>query len=80
MVPIICVFGIVQELRSRESLLAEWSPSLCGGPTQVDTSNRLIIDMHFMDCCSGHRVAKGGETQIAIPNYKPSDVKDALEV
>ena len=45
---IVCVHGIAQEYKSRESLLAEWTPALCGGVSNA--GGRLDpgeIDMAF---------------------------------
>jgi hypothetical protein len=82
MARIVCVHGIAQELKSRESLLTEWSPSLCGGVSNagghIEPSD---IDMAFYGLLFRPSGGKGGtETEIAIPNYKPGDVEDPLEV
>ena len=82
MARIVCVHGIAQELKSRESLLAEWSPSLCGGVSNagghIEPSD---IDMAFYGLLFRPSGGKGGaETEIAIPNYKPGDIEDPLEI
>ena len=82
MARIVCVHGIAQELKSRESLLAEWAPSLCGGVSNagghIEPSD---IDMAFYGLLFRPSGGKGGaETEIAIPNYKPGDIEDPLEV
>ena len=82
MARIVCVHGIAQELKSRESLLAEWSPSLCGGVSNagghIEPSD---IDMAFYGLLFRPSGGKGGEeAEIAIPNYKLGDIEDPLEV
>src|ERR1700746_3003595 len=82
MARIVCVHGIAQELKSRESLLAEWSPSLCGGVSNagghIEPSD---IDMAFFGLLFRPSGGKSGaQTEIAIPNYKPGDIEDPLEV
>src|SRR5262245_1732754 len=75
---VVCIHGIAQELKSRERLLAEWSPSLCGGVSNA--GGRLDpadVDMAFYGIL--FRVP-GSKDNAAIPNYKPGDLEDPLEI
>jgi len=79
---VVCIHGIAQELESRDSLLAEWVPSLCGGISnaggQLDPTD---VDMAFYGILfrpPGSKGAMGGA--IEIPNYKPRDLDNPLEI
>ena len=75
---VLCIHGIAQELKSSESLLAEWVPSLCGGISnaggRLDPAN---VDMAFYGVLFRPPGSKG---TAEIPNYKPGDVDDPLEI
>jgi pimeloyl-ACP methyl ester carboxylesterase len=74
---IVCVHGIAQEYKSRESLLAEWTPSLCGGVSNA--KGRLdpsTVGMAFYGCLFRPR---GGKKGGSIPAYVVGDL-DAFEV
>jgi len=82
MARIVCVHGIAQELKSRESLLAEWAPSLCGGVSNagghIEASD---VDMAFYGILFRALGSKSGDgSVIAIPSYRPGDLEDELEV
>jgi hypothetical protein len=75
---VVCIHGIAQELKSSESLLAEWAPSLCGGVSNA--GGRLDptdVDMAFYGILFRPPGSKGTAD---IPNYKPGDVDDPLEI
>ena len=78
MASVLCIHGIAQELKSRESLLAEWAPSLAGGVSnaggRLDQSN---IDMVFY----GGLFRLPGMTKSGcdIPDVSAGDLEDPLE-
>src|SRR6266852_6201998 len=82
MARIVCVHGIAQELKSRESLLVDWAPSLCGGVSNAGGHiEESDVDMAFYGLLFRPSGGKGAsEGDIAIPNYKPGDVEDPLEI
>jgi hypothetical protein len=80
---IVCVHGIAQEYKSRESLLAEWAPPLCGGVSnaggRLDPAeiNMAFYGILFRPTESGApSKAAGGR----IPDYAPGDLVDPCEV
>ncbi len=78
MARVVCIHGIAQELKSSESLLAEWAPSLRGGVSNA--GGRLDpddVDMAFYGILFRPPGSKG---DAEIPNYKPGDVDDPLEI
>lgn len=78
MAEIVCIHGIAQELKSSESLLDEWAPSLRGGVSNAGGSiDGVGIGMGFYGGLFRLSGAKGGES---IPVYKPGDLEDALEI
>jgi hypothetical protein len=78
MARVLCIHGIAQELKSRESLLAEWAPSLAGGASNagghLDHDN---VDMAFYGGL--FRAAGKATAGIDIPDYKAGDIDDPLE-
>jgi hypothetical protein len=75
---VVCIHGIAQELKSSESLLAEWAPSLCGGVSSA--GGRLDpadVDMAFYGILFRPPGSKGAPE---IPNYKAGDVDASLEI
>lgn len=80
---IVCVHGIAQEYKSRESLLAEWIPALCGGVSNA--GGRLHsgeIDMAFYGIL--FRPVKSGLAtkgdHWVIPDYAPGDLTEPLAI
>jgi hypothetical protein len=75
---VVCIHGIAQELKSRESLLAEWTPSLCGGVSneggRLDPAD---VDMAFYGLLFR---PPGSKDAAEIPNYRPGDMEDPLEI
>lgn len=82
MARIVCVHGIAQELESRESLLANWAPSVRGGVSNAGGHiEESDIDMAFYGVIFRPSGGKGSaDAAITIPNYKPGDVDDPLEM
>jgi hypothetical protein len=76
---VVCIHGIAQELKSSESLLAEWAPSLCGGVSnaggQLDPAD---VDMAFYGLL--FRPPGSSKATGEIPNYKPGDLDDPIEI
>jgi len=84
MARIVCIHGIAQEYKSRESLLAEWVPSLRGG---VGNAKGEIaegdVDMAFYGLLFRPPGGKKGPAAEAaapqVPNYGPGDLDEGLE-
>ncbi|MEH2535131.1 hypothetical protein V1277_005572 [Bradyrhizobium sp. AZCC 1588] len=75
---VVCIHGIAQQLKSRESLLAEWAPSLCGGVSNAGGNlDPADVDMAFYGIL--FRVP-GSKDAAQIPAYKPGDLDDPLEI
>lgn len=75
---VVCIHGIAQELKSSESLLAEWAPSLCGGVSNArGRLDPAEVDMAFYGLLFRLPGSKGATE---IPNYKPGDLDDPVEV
>lgn len=74
---VLCVHGIAQEFKSRESLLSDWEPSLRGGVSNARGSlDSSDIDMAFYGLLFRPSGAKGG---LEIPDFRPGDVEQGLE-
>jgi pimeloyl-ACP methyl ester carboxylesterase len=82
MARIVCVHGIAQELKSRESLLAEWVPSLRGGVSNAGSHiDESDVDMAFYGLLFRPSDAKGGaDVAVGLPNYTAGDLRDPLEL
>lgn len=75
---VVCIHGIAQELKSSDSLLAEWAPSLCGGVSNA--GGRLDPAEVHMAFYGGLFRPPGSKGATDIPNYKPGDVDHPLEI
>ena len=76
---VVCIHGIKQERESREDLLESWAPSLCGGVSNAGGRlDRAEVDMAFYGIHFRPPGSMKGETE--IPNYKPGDLDDPLEM
>lgn len=76
---IVCIHGIAQELKSSDSLLAEWAPSLCGGVSNAGGRlDQAEADMAFYGGLFRPPGSKAGVVE--IPSYKPGDIEDPLEI
>jgi hypothetical protein len=80
---IICVHGIAQEYKSRETLLEEWAPALCGGVSNAGGRlDSTEIDMAFYGILFrplGAGVGAKGNSG-TIPDYAPGDLADPFEI
>src|SRR5688572_31100137 len=80
MARIVCIHGIAQELKSRETLLAEWIPDLRGGVSNAGgTLDSDEIDMAFYGILFRKSGGKSG-AGATIPPYAPGDLDDPLEI
>lgn len=85
MARIVCIHGIAQEYKSRESLLAEWVPSLRGGAGNAKGQiAETDVDMAFYGLLFRPSGGKGGPAAEAIatpqiPNFAPGDLDEGLE-
>lgn len=79
---IVCVHGIGQEYKARETLLEEWAPALCGGVSNAGGRlDRSEIEMAFYGVLfrpsGGAAASKGGAG--TIPDYAPGDLTAPVE-
>jgi hypothetical protein len=78
MAKVVCIHGISQEYESRETLLKEWAPAVCGGVSnaggQLSTAD---VDMAFY----GEMFRPSGEMKAGfqIPPFRPGDLSDPFE-
>jgi hypothetical protein len=78
MARVVCIHGISQEYESRETLLKEWAPAVCGGVSNAGGHlSTDDVDMAFY----GEMFRPAGETKAGfqIPPFKPGDLSDPFE-
>jgi hypothetical protein len=78
MAKVVCIHGISQEYESRETLLKEWTPALCGGVSNAGGQlSEADVDMAFY----GEMFRPAGETKggFQIPPFRPGDLSDPFE-
>lgn len=83
MAKVVCIHGIGQEFESRETLLKDWAPAVCGGVSNA--GGRLAetdVDMAFYGALFRPSGATKSAAMIAggVPEYAPGDVEDPLEI
>lgn len=78
---IVCVHGIAQDYMSRESLLAIWTPALCGGVSNAGGRlDPVDVDMAFYGTLFRPEGGSAGAKGASILDYAPGDLTDSLEI
>jgi hypothetical protein len=78
MARVVCVHGISQEYESRETLLKEWAPAVCGGVSNAGGHLSISdVDMAFYGAM--FRPPGQKKAGFQIPPFKPGDLTDPFE-
>lgn len=82
MARILCVHGIAQEFKSRETLLQEWAPAVCGGVSNAGGAlDPADIDMAFYGILFRPKGGKGAKVGPKdVPNRAAGDVQNPLDI
>jgi len=78
MAKVVCIHGISQEYESRETLLKEWAPAVCGGVSNAGgTLSESDVDMAFY--AEMFRPLGSTKGAFTIPPFKPGDLDPDFE-